>query len=288
MQSFFARLTEAPKRQHGVNHAIVRSCKAMQQGTYVASIHVDANVQAGYVVQVGYRTALQYEGFIQGLARADPSNTYMQTEIAVQGIRVTFSHADTAQWLQAEFSRTAYSDGFVLRAAPKYDGAIRVFEEPHEGLAWLQAQQVLDAGAIVAAVQLYSDKTQLNMKQLSLHPIKLVLLNAPYSARMAIQNITTVGYFPPIDILRPPGFSNISWRLIKLQIIQACLDVLLQPLKQLSWSGVVMIDSNNQCQNVYPRLLSDVGDDPEVHDHACIYSSAKARMPCAICECPGN
>ena len=103
---------------------------------------------------------------------------------------------------------------------------------------------------------------------------------------MAIRNITTVGYFPPIDMLRPPGFSNVRWRLIKLQIIHTCLDVLLQPLKQRSWSGVVMTDPWNQRQNVYPRLLSDVGDDPEVHDHACIYSSAKARMPCVICECP--
>ena len=133
-------------------------------------------------MQIGFRTALQYEAFIQGLAQADPLNTFTQTEIVVQGIRVTFSHADTAHWLQAEFGCPAYSDGFVLRAAPRYHGAMRVFEEPHEGLAWVQAQQVLDAGSVVAAVQLYSDKTQLNMKQLSAHPIKLVLLNAPYSA----------------------------------------------------------------------------------------------------------
>ena len=124
------------------------------------------------------------------------------------------------------------------------------------------------------------------MKQLSAHPIKLVLLNAPYSARMAIRNITTVGYFPPVDTLRPSGLSDAKWRLIKMEIIHACLDVLFAPLKQQSRAGVILSDPSGQRHVVYPRLLSDVGDDPDVHDHACIYSPAKAQMPCAICECP--
>ena len=237
-------------------------------------------------MQISFKNALQYEAYIQAVAEADPSNTFQQTEIVVQGIRVVFSHADAAQWLQSEFSHSEYKEGFVLRTAPRYCGTVRVFEEPHEGLAWVQAQHALDAGAVVAAIQLYSDKTQLTMKQLSAHPIKMVLLNAPYSARMAIKNITTVGYFPPVEILRPFGYSNVRWRLIKMEIIHACLHVLLSPLKQLSWSGAIMPDPSGQRHNVYPRLLSDVGDDPEVHDHACIFSSSKAQKPCPICECP--
>ena len=163
-----------------------------------------------------------------------------------------------------------YRQGFVLRTAPRYHGTMRVFEEPHEGLAWVQAQRALDEGAVVAAIQLYSDS----------------MLKAPYSARMAIRNITTVGYFPPLEILRPSGFSDVRWRIIKVEILHACMHVLLQPLKQLSWSGSIMPDPSRQRHNVYPRLLSDVGDDPEVHDHACIFSTAKAQMPRAICECP--
>ena len=104
------------------------------------------------VVQVSFKTSQQYEAYIQAMAQADPSNTFQETEIVVQGICVTFRHADTAQWLPSEFSRAKYREGFVLHAAPRHSGAMRFFEEPHEGLAWEQAQQALDPGAVVAAI----------------------------------------------------------------------------------------------------------------------------------------
>ena len=150
---------------------------------------------------------------------------------------------------------------------------MRVLEEPHDRLAWVQARQALDKGAVEAAIQLYSGKTQLTMKQVSSTPRTWCCSMRP------TQHAWQLGsYSPSVDIVMPLRISNVKWRLIKMKIIHACPHVLLAPLKQLGRSGIIMSDPSRQHQNVSPWLL--------MHDHACTYSSAKAQMPHAICDCP--
>lgn len=91
--------------------------------------------------------------------------------------------------------------------------------------------------AKVAALQLYSDKTQLAISQgLSAHPIRATLLNIAYGKR--IKSLVDVGYLP--EIQPPPGkiIPEAAWRRVKLHFMNKCLSLLLKTAKEASFTGI--------------------------------------------------
>ena len=123
-----------------------------------------------------------------------------------------FYYRDMRQWLLDEFANPEYNDNFALDAVIAEVGtgiyAQRVYNEPHQCEAWADMETAIrrrDRTGVVAALQLYSDKTLVNRKGLSCHPIRATLLNIKHGIR--IRNLRNVGYMPtlskrPVDITR--------------------------------------------------------------------------------------
>jgi hypothetical protein len=228
-----------------------------------------------------YSTLAEYKTYVAKNLN-ESNDGWMCTEITVaagtfpgQKFAYTqpFFHMDPVEWLKNEWQDPAHKEAFTVDAAYAYNSkGERIFNEPHQCDTWLAMQNVLrqdlDPNGVIAALQLYSDKTLVNRKGLSCHPIRAALLNVQHSTR--VRKLTNLGYFPSLN--RPAlQFSAPVWRLVKLKFLSMAIDVLLQPLKDLSFSGIDLIaPTDGEVVMVYPRLMSYVMDDPEVKDLTCI------------------
>ena len=219
-------------------------------------------------------------------------NTWTTTQFTItefgEPVHIRSDHVDTKHWLDVEFSKKKYSGDFTLWAAEEtvvVDGVRqRVISQPANANRWISHQASIQLGGVVASLQFYSDKTQLNAKETSVHPIWLSLLNVGYAARMQLKNLATVGYLP--IIVCPAGMDPITFKRLKHVVRQHCLDELLRPLKQLSHTGIFLPNPNGELQLVFPRLNSIVGDHPEISDLLANYGSGAAQKPCSRCLAP--
>jgi len=246
----------------------------------------------GYAAQILFRNVqdkLKWEG---ALVSADGNNTWTTSEFTVTEfgvpVHVSFDHVDTGHWLAVEFSKQEYSGKFTLWAVAEQalvDNILqRIINKPANANRWLAHQASIPEGGVKAAVQFYSDKTLVNNKHAAAHPVRLSLLNVGYAARMQLRNLATVGYMP--IIARPAGMNADNFRKLKHVVRQRCLHILLEPLKQLSHQGIRLSDPEGTAQLVYPRLLSMVGDHPEISDVFAIFSSGTPQRPCSRCLAP--
>lgn len=194
-----------------------------------------------------------------------------------------FHYRDPVDWLCMAWG-SASPDCFTLDADCAYnEQGERIYNEPHQCDTWINMQNELrahvNANGVIAALQLYSDKTLINRKGLSAHPIRAALLNIHHSKR--IRDLQNVGYFPSLS--KPAQMSAAVWRLVKLRYMSMAIDALLAPLKSLSYDGIVLTSPiDGETVTVYPRLLSYVMDDPEVKDLTGVKGQG-APHPCEAC-----
>ncbi len=219
------------------------------------------------------------DGWTETLITIDSKDV---AELGDMVITAPFNHRDMVKFLTSEFGNRNYKGRFVLRAYEDMRRGRRVYSYPYTCDAWLSLQSLLPEHAVIAGLQFYSDKTPVNMKNLSAHPVKCALLNVKYSTR--IKNLQNVAYLT--DLKRPTELTNDAvWRLVKLTYISKALDLLMQPLKVMSYTGVNLFDPSGKYQLVYPRLLNYVLDDPEGKDILCI-KGGQAKHPCEVCWVP--
>ena len=213
--------------------------------------------------QVLFRTVDEKKRFVLDLVAGDEDNIWQQTTFEEQGIKAELYHVDTAQWLAAEFGDAKYAEGFTLRAAVRTVNGERAWSCPADSDVWLGHQAEVDViaeGAVVAAIQLYSDKSLLSNKGTSVYPLKAVLLNAPFATRSDIRNMRNIAFFP--EIKRPQGMPLEQFKEAKRAIHHRVLHITLQPPKQLSVTGQALADPSGKRHWVLPRLCNYVGDDP--------------------------
>jgi len=193
-----------------------------------------------------------------------------------------FRFRDMNKWLVGEFKDNSYRGHFHTEGSVKLDAdGNRLFNVPHQCDAWLTQQSYVrstNPDGVVAAVQLFSDKTLVNRKNLSCHPIKATLLNIDLSIR--ITHIKNVAYLP--TLARPQSYTPERWRLVKCAFISKALSIMLDPLKQLSRTGVELETPSGDKVTAFPCLLSYVMDDPEAKDVYGI-KAAPAMHPCELC-----
>jgi hypothetical protein len=204
-----------------------------------------------------------------------------EVEGLTEEVIVPFFFRDMNHFLSEEFSNEEYKGFFATKSGPVYNSrGDRVYNHPHNADAWIHLESNLPADHVIAALQVYSDKTLINSKGLSAHPIRATLLNIAYSKR--IHNLKTVGYIPTYG--RPDAIvKDEIWRLTRLQVFSKCLSHLLQPMKVASKLGIPLVDPDGIRQHVHPRLLSYVADDPELKDVYCIKNG---KLPCEMCYVP--
>ena len=238
-------------------------------------------------LKVLFTTVDEKKRFVVDLVDADENNIWQHSTFEEQGVEAELYHVDTAAWLAAEFGNPKYADGFTLRAAVRKVDGQRAWSCPADTDAWLGHQAAVDVianGAVVAALQLYSDKSLLSNKGTWVYPLKAVLLNAPFAARTDIRNMRNIAFFP--ELQRPQGMPLEQFKEAKRAIHHRVLLTTLAPLKQLSQSGEALADPSGVKRWVLPRLLNYVGDDPECKTAAGVYVSGQGKKPCEMCYCP--
>jgi len=155
---------------------------------------------------------------------------------------------------------------------------VRIYDEPHHCDAFLTAQEAVlklspqPLHSVVAAMQLYSDKTVITFRGHSLHPVRFTLLNIPGSFRG--DYLQHVAYFPEF----PTGTKNE----VKLVALSKCLELLFAPVKPAVAEGVELQAPSGSKYLFFPRLLSYVADDPEWRDLLAIYNHSSS-VPCDKC-----
>lgn len=220
------------------------------------------------------------------------------TDVEVPGLQepfqVTFHYRDVRQVAMSIWNDPELKDHLVLRPAEDWvetetpideeDMKQRVYGHPHRGDAWLHIQDLVEdhaaqihseqvaLSAVVAALQLYSDSTLLNVKGKPCHPIRMTLLNVPYSQKS--EHVHVAAYFPELQ--------KGTDRSVKLAVYAKCLETLLQPLAEASKSGEYWKDSYGDEYLIFPRILSYVADDPEMRDLLCILGHM-AKFACERC-----
>jgi hypothetical protein len=258
-----------------------------------------------------FKTLGEFIKYRQGFVIADEGGmkTIMIdiTEEDVPGLssplQFPFAMKDIVTWLEEEFRRpeykvevegfrTQYTSSLIMNAAPVYkempDGSRqRVITTPETADTWIQLQDKLRMHSVsregcVAAVQLYSDKTLVNHKGMSCHPVKAALFNVPYSKRIKgiLSDASTVAYFQ--DLTMPEHVKGVQQRLVKLVYMSKALKALLGPLKAASFEGLKVKDPLGSWMVVYPRLLSYVMDLPESKD-VFMVKGMPSSNPCEAC-----
>ena len=202
-----------------------------------------------------------------------------------------FHMKDMRRWLELEFVDKSLNDSFVTTAAPAFVDGQRVYNAPHQCNAWIEMQDLVRSrpgldSAVIAALQLYSDKTLVNRKGLDVHPVKASLLNVPYSKRIEriISESSTVAYFDQL-IDMPEGVPESLFRLVKLAYFSKALSALLEPMKRASHDGIDLVDPTGKLVHAYPRVLSYVMDLPESKDIYMV-KGVPAPNPCEQCMVP--
>ncbi|GAX77802.1 hypothetical protein CEUSTIGMA_g5245.t1 [Chlamydomonas eustigma] len=132
-------------------------------------------------------------------------------------ITADFHHKDMVTFLKEQYGNKEYQGYFALQfKEERTEGGDRCYDDVHNCELWEQIEKrvrrdhpnpvATGRPPMLAALQLYSDKTLLNMKGVNSHPIRATLLNVSYGKR--IKNLVDVGYFPKVEfpIYAMPSF----------------------------------------------------------------------------------
>lgn len=96
-----------------------------------------------------------------------------------------------------------------------------------------------------------------------------------------------LAYMPIIDPCNlVEGITADQKAQLSREIFHRCLHILLAPLKELSKSGVTLVDPYGVSATVYPELLVYVGDMPECKLVNGCFDHRLSKHPCEQCWCP--
>jgi hypothetical protein len=194
--------------------------------------------------QLSYTTVDQYKCYVENLVLSADDGWCVKVlsvdkndypELGDISVSAPFHHRDIVKYLVSEFGNRKYKNHFTLRGYEDIQpSGKRVYSHPHTADAWLHLQSLIPPHAVLAALQMYSDKSLVNDKGLHAHPVKCTLLNIDYDIKIRSLNTATVAYLPILE--KPFHLTNDSlWRLVKLAYISKALALLLEPLKVWGW-----------------------------------------------------
>jgi hypothetical protein len=183
-----------------------------------------------------------------------PSGTFpWLAAYAPDGVTFAFEHKDMEAWLGVVYSDRNHKGHFAVEANMRFNQSnSRVYEHPWDGDLWIKYQYEarvffeqqyygLDPGSVaIAAVQMYSDKTSVNHKGGSMHPVRATLLNIAAGRRWE-HCLYEVAMIPDMSRVLPSHLPREKRHLLKLVAINLCIAELLAPLKRLSFTGTVVL-----------------------------------------------
>ena len=171
-----------------------------------------------------------------------PSGTFpWLAAYAPDGVTFAFEHKDMEAWLGVVYSDRNHKGHFAVEANMRFNQSnSRVYEHPWDGDLWIKYQYEarvffeqqyygLDPGSVaIAAVQMYSDKTSVNHKGGSMHPVRATLLNIAAGRRWE-HCLYEVAMIPDMSRVLPSHLPREKRHLLKLVAINLCIAELLAP-----------------------------------------------------------
>ncbi|CAI5486629.1 unnamed protein product, partial [Closterium sp. Naga37s-1] len=152
----------------------------------------------------------------------------------------------------------------------------RAYSTAETGTWWQEAQEFIGMDKIVAALILYSDVTHLsNNGRKKAHPVMMTLGNIAFPKRWGRPGHSLLALLPI-----PP--SNMPSHL-KVELYNACIAKLLEPLLRLKDNGVMLLDSEGIERWVVPLLYAWACDYPESGKLTCTKSGQGCMKPCSLC-----
>ncbi|KAG9088545.1 hypothetical protein FRC06_001978, partial [Ceratobasidium sp. 370] len=161
----------------------------------------------------------------------------------------------------------------------------RVYDQMWSGDWWWRIQNLLGEHATVAPIVLAADKTQLTRfsGNKSAWPVYLTIGNISKEIRKQPSERATllVGFIPVnalTNITNKTRRQELGW-----QLFHTCMELILEPLKTASVTGIEMVCADGGVRRVHPILASYVADYMEQITVACTRQSR-----CPICLVPTN
>lgn len=197
-----------------------------------------------------------------------------------------FQHRNVENALKEICSNSALKHSFDVKIRKKIIniGGVdtRIFDETVNCDAAIAQQKKIKAlasqideshsqHAVALLIQLYSDKTLLNVKGATCHPIRLTIMNIKRRCRHQFTEV--VGYFPDLG-----GHDRIT----KLLVLQKCIKALFASIEDGLKAGYQWKAPDGKKFWFFPRVISYVADDPEIRDILCI-KSHQGSLPCERC-----
>ncbi|GAQ89262.1 hypothetical protein KFL_005040060 [Klebsormidium nitens] len=201
---------------------------------------------------------------------------------------------DPEEALKEMLSNSANSTGLADR--PQDSKGNRTVSSPDTATFWEQAQEYINrtghAGAVIAPLIMNSDVTTLSNDMSVLGwPFALTSANIASHRRNEPGGHALVAIFPILHAVPGhPGFEPGSAELTlrKLEVFQECLRLVLQPLKDASFTGFMSEDPDAEERWFYPMLFAYVCDHPEGCKVTCTKDTNQTNAPCSICMCPAS
>ncbi|CAI7922206.1 unnamed protein product [Closterium sp. NIES-54] len=210
---------------------------------------------------------------------ADTGRGFESTTFYVEGFPPqVMLHRDPLRALADMFRHKHNAPGF--RMGPRRDkdseSGHRAYSTAETGTWWQEAQEFIGMDKIVAALILYSDVTHLsNNGRKKAHPVVMTLGNIAFPKRWGRPGHSLLALLPI-----PP--SNMPSHL-KVELYNACIAKLLEPLLRLKDNGVMLLDSEGIERWVVPLLYAWACDYPESGKLTCTKSGQGCMKPCSLC-----
>ncbi|KAG9080488.1 hypothetical protein FRC06_006521 [Ceratobasidium sp. 370] len=161
----------------------------------------------------------------------------------------------------------------------------RVYDDMPSGDWWWRIQNILGRHATVAPIIISTDKTKMTIfsGNQKAWPVYMSLGNIDSKIRRQPSERATllIGFIPVSNL------SNISDADKKSQcgwqLFHSCMESILEPLKELSRTGLDVLCADGGLRRVFPILAAYIADFPEQATIACVRESR-----CPICWVPAN
>ena len=134
----------------------------------------------------------------------------------------------------------------------------------------------MPVGSKILSIILYSDATNCDtLGKCQLHPIYISLGNIPTWRRNKQDAKQLLGYLPIIK-------TSTKNKPIVRQTFHRCLEIILEPIQNLSHSGINLL-INNKYVWLFPKVSTIIADWPEAATFCLTYKSTNSNYPCHFC-----
>ncbi|KAJ3542161.1 hypothetical protein NM688_g6000 [Phlebia brevispora] len=235
---------------------------------------------------LSYKNARELNKLVDVLPTTRPK--FMREEIVVADEAFEVYMRDVVECLKALFGDAEFARYLVFLPERHYadaDQTVQLYYDMHTGKWWWAIQKAVEAktpGATIMPIIISSDKTQVTLFcNKTAYPVYLTIGNLPKDirGRPSQRGQILIAYLPTSKL---DHITNKAARRRTLaNLFHACMERVLEPLKNLGNTGIPMTSGDGVTRRVHPIFAAYTGDYPE----QLLVTGVKTGL-CAVCAVP--